>query len=697
MRLRCLHGWLAGSVVYLLAGGAIAQTTLDEVVVSASRAEQRVFDAPGSIDLVDRRQIELSGPQVNVSEALGLVPGINVADRSNYAQDLQVSIRGFGSRAPFGVRGVRLMVDGLPITLPDGQGQTSQFSATSTNRIEVLKGPMASLYGNASGGLIQAFTRDPSDSPELIVKGFYGSDELKRGGIQYSETRSQYGLVFDYGALSSTGFRQYSAAERDHFNVKLVRTSESGKTTLIANSLDQKQSQDPGSLTLSEFQSNPHQAVAANVTNRAGKTFFQNLVGVVDDHNLGAGDRLRTRLYAASRALDNPGNNAFTFIVIDRLQWGTGLEWASRTQLGGAPIDVLLGYEFDRVTDARAKFNNTAGLPSGAIKQDEDNLATSHGLYAQGAWLINDGWTLTAGLRYASVKNEIRDYYLTDVDGSGSKTYSGFIPVVGVTRHVDEWTNWYLNVGGGFETPTLNEVIYIYSGGAGSAQFNPDLNAARSVHIETGVKRKASTAQYSASVFMTRTKDDVTPYYLSTSSSTWQNLDTQRLGVELAYAKELSRQLSLEAGFSVVQGTYREAGSTVGGSYSGSFNSGARLPGIPEDKLRVDLVYRPRGDGLASGGGSKRGSEFGLEFTSVGKIYVNSLNSQRTSRYSLINLRASQSVTYLGGEWTALARINNLTDRVYAASIIGDRSDGRYYEPGAPRNFLVGLTYTAKF
>lgn len=692
MRLKCFGCWLTGSAIALLSSGVVAQTTLDEVVVSASRSEQKAFDAPGSIDLVDRRQIEQSGPQVNISEALGLVPGINVADRSNYAQDLQVSIRGFGSRAPFGVRGVRLMVDGLPITLPDGQGQTSQFSATSTSRIEVLKGPMASLYGNASGGLIQAFTRDPSKEPELELKGFYGSDELRRGGVQYSETRGQYGLVFDYGAFSSTGFRQYSAAERDHFNVKLVRTDESGKTTLIANSLDQKKSEDPGSLTLAQFRVDPYQAVAANVTGKYGKTFQQNLLGVVDDRNMTDGDRLRTRLYVATRTLDNPG---FNFILVDRVQQGTGLEWLSKVQLLGAPLELLVGYEFDRVNDARSQRSNTAGVPTGAIARDEDNLATSHGLYSQGAWLLNEQWTLTAGLRFTSVKNEVKDYYLTDIsgDGSGSRTYSGLVPMIGMTRHLDERTNWYLNVGGGFETPTLNEVIYLENGGVKN-QFNPTLNPAKSLHFETGLKRNLLNTRYSATIFLTNTKDDVVPYRLSTSSATWQNLNTQRRGVEVALATALSRSVTLDASLSVVQGRYKEGGSLQDGT---TFTSGNRLPSIPGDKIRIDLVYRPSGQFVTQNTSAEQRDELGLEFSSVGKIYANSQNSETTSRYSLFNVRASRSMGFLGGKLTALARINNLTDRVYAASIIGDRVNGLYYEPGAPRNFLVGLTYTAKF
>ncbi|MGA1733513.1 MAG: TonB-dependent receptor plug domain-containing protein, partial [Burkholderiaceae bacterium] len=227
--------------------GANSQSMLDEVVVSASRSEQKAFDAHGSIDVVNRQTIERSGPQINLSEALGMTPGIFVANRNNLAQDLQVSIRGYGARAPFGVRGVRLMVDGLPQSLPDGQGQTSQFAATSASRIEVLKGPVASLYGNASGGVLQAFTREPSEDPELLLSGFMGSDNLYRSSFQYSDTRGDYGFVVDYGLLSYDGFREYSEAKRSHLNSKLVLKGEDRKTNFIFNVLDQTKGEDPGS------------------------------------------------------------------------------------------------------------------------------------------------------------------------------------------------------------------------------------------------------------------------------------------------------------------------------------------------------------------------------------------------------------------------------------------------------------------
>ena len=157
---------LAGAAVLAASGvpGAGAQSPepptfeADAVVVTATRIEQKSFDLPASIDAVGKAAIQDQQLRVNISESLGGVPGLVANNRYNYAQDLQISIRGFGARASFGVRGVKLYQDGIPFTMPDGQGQTGSFALDTAKRIEVLRGPFAALYGNASGGVIQLFT-----------------------------------------------------------------------------------------------------------------------------------------------------------------------------------------------------------------------------------------------------------------------------------------------------------------------------------------------------------------------------------------------------------------------------------------------------------------------------------------------------------------------------------------------------------
>lgn len=240
-----------------LAGTAQAQA-LQEVVVSANRQEQQTFDAPAAVQAVGQDVIGVAGPRVNLSESLNRVPGITVLNRQNYAQDLQLSIRGSGSRSPFGIRGARLIVDGIPATMPDGQGQASTISLPSAQRIEVLRGPLAQLYGNSAGGVVQVFTADGPERPELRLSLDAGSDGLRRYGVQAAGQSGPLNYVIDHSDFQTDGWRVNSAAKRQHTNAKLRwDASEQTRVTVIANVFDQPVSGDPLGLTRALFEADP--------------------------------------------------------------------------------------------------------------------------------------------------------------------------------------------------------------------------------------------------------------------------------------------------------------------------------------------------------------------------------------------------------------------------------------------------------
>ena len=242
----------------LTSTGLAGAQTLSEVVVTANREAQQSFDAPAAIQGVGRETIEAAGPQVNLSEAINRIPGITVLNRQNYAQDLQLSIRGSGSRSPFGIRGARLIVDGIPATMPDGQGQASTISLPSAQRIEVLRGPLAQLYGNAAGGVLQVFTADGPARPEVRTSVDAGSDGLRRYGLQAAGQRGAVNYVIDVSDFQTDGWRENSAAERQHLNAKLRwDASEQTRVTLVANVFDQPVSGDPLGLTRAQFEANP--------------------------------------------------------------------------------------------------------------------------------------------------------------------------------------------------------------------------------------------------------------------------------------------------------------------------------------------------------------------------------------------------------------------------------------------------------
>ena len=687
---------ISAALLVCSADNALAQS-LDDVVVSASRTEQRSFDAPGSIQAVDREVIEARGPQVNISEALAEVPGIHVANRNNFSQDLQISIRGFGSRAPFGVRGVRLLIDGIPQTLPDGQGQSSQFALTSAERIEVLKGPISLLYGNAAGGVLQVFTKSAGDRPEFSAAGYMGSDGLYRSSMQYAERKGRYGLVADISALESDGFRTYSRASRQQFNGKLDITGDRSKTTVVANILH-NESEEPGSLTRGEFLANPFQAVAANVANRYGKIFQQGSLGITNQTKLEGDQTFGYRAYWGSRSLDNPlavSTSTTGFSMIDRAFYGVGLSLSQRGELAGIPVISTFGLDADAVTDNRTARQNQAGVAAGQLGRQEKNLARNTDAYFQSQWLISERTTGLLGVRLSSIRLEVRDQFFTDADGDGSgkRDYKGVSPVVGITRHVSPALNVFAQYGRGFETPTLNEVLYTPNGiNTPGNRFYSGIAAARSQQSEIGLKwRPNPLTRLDASVFHAETRDDIVPYFLSTSSSAWQNADTRRYGVEIAGLKILDKQWAIRAALTAMDATYRESLRTVRNSALATVTAGNTMPGVPKTRAFLDASWRSTGWTQKPGG---KFSEAGLEFVATGDMQANSVNSEKASSYELFNARLATHIQNGGHRLSLYARVDNLLDKRYVGSVVADQAFLRFYEPGAPRSWLMGIRYT---
>jgi iron complex outermembrane recepter protein len=670
--------------------------TLDDMVISASRIEQRTFDAPGSIQSVGQEQIQQSGPQINLSESLASIPGINIANRNNYSQDLQVSIRGFGSRAPFGVRGVRLLIDGIPQTLPDGQGQSSQFALTSAGRIEVLKGPISSLYGNAAGGVVQVFTREPGDRPELSLGGYRGSDGLQRSTLQYSEKQGSYGMVVDVSEMASDGFRDYSEAKRSQFNAKLNLDRPDGRTSLIANVV-KNDSQEPGSLTLAELESDRTQAVSANVIHRYGKEFTQAMLGVVSDHAVNTDFKIGWRAYYGLRKLDNPlapDTSSTGFSEIDRRFYGASVSATLQATLLGKPIISTLGLDLDGVKDERTARQNLAGKPAGPLGREEDNLASNTDAFVQTQWFVSERATLMAGLRASRVTLEVDDHYLDDnVDGSGKRRYSGVSPVLGLTLHASDRLNVFAQVGRGFETPTMNEVLYTPNGTrTPSNRFYGEIDAAKSKQAELGLKwRPAISTKLDASVFQAKTDRDIVPYYLSTSSSAWQNAKTARRGAEVSVEHLAAKTVRLRAALTYVDARYDEEIQTVRATTTSLVNvaKGNTMPGVPKTRYFFEAAWRSAGWQTTG----KSFTEVAMEWIGAGSMWANSANTASVAGYGVANLRIGQHWQHGDHRIQFSARVDNLGDKEYVGSVVSDQAFLRFYEPGAPRNWLVGLSY----
>jgi len=690
---------------------AFAQTAeLDPVVVTAERTRQTTFDAPAAITAITREVIDDGGFQVNLSEALNRVPGISVLNRQNYAQDLQLSIRGFGSRSTFGIRGVRLIVDGIPASMPDGQGQASTIALGSAQRIEVLRGPLAQLYGNAAGGVVQVFSGTDATVPTVEAMLAAGPWEQNKVGLKFGHNGERDSVVVDAMRYATNGWRDHSQAERTQFNAKWEHVIDAASTiSVVANSFDQPLSKDPAGLTRAQFEADPRQVAAIVKAQDASKVVNQQQIGSVYERRLTEATTLTARAYVGYRNLYNklsvpptaPAQASITgsggTIDFARSYMGLGVQLAHQVRLDGDRVARFTGgLEHDRSKEDRQGYINDAGV-QGALKRDELNTVRSTDVYAQAAYDLLPTLTATAGVRSSKVKFASDDRFIipavppstaTNPDDSGGRDYSATNPVLGLTFRASPTLHLYANAGRGFETPTFTELSYRPGGLTG---LNTDLKASKSRHAEIGAKWKiASGHRLDVAVFDISTRDEIVTDTNTGGRSTFKNAGrTSRRGGELMYTGQFAESLRGTLSLTALKARFDDPFVSGSGATAVNIPAGNRLPGTPDRSAFAELVWAPK----AAWGGFNAAAEV----IHTGKLYVNDANTDAASAVTLLNLRAGFSQKF--GAWTLkqLLRVDNVNDKIYAGSVIVNDANSRFFEPALPRNWMVAFTARYEF
>ncbi|WP_439686485.1 TonB-dependent receptor YncD [Cupriavidus oxalaticus] len=669
--------------------------TLPDIVVTATRSEQRRFDAPAAVDSVPVDPLRSATPLVNLSEVLAGVPGVAVRDRQNYSQDLQLAVRGFGTRSTFGVRGVRLYVDGIPATMPDGQGQASTADLANAGRVEVLRGPFAQMYGNASGGVVQVFTPDPpTDGFTARASTGFGSDGQWQAGVALAGGNERLGGSLDAWTYQTDGYRDHSAARRYQLNARVVAQPASG-TRVIGqfNYFNQPLAQDPLGLTRAQADANPRQAVPAATQFDTGKNVEQAQAGVVVEHQLTDIDSLSGRLYGGTRNLYQrlgfsgaAPTSAGGIVDLDRSYGGGALSWSRRTTANGLPLLWTAGVEANGMRDGRNGYVNQDGS-QGALRRDETNTATDLGAFAQVDWTFHPAWQVVGGVRASRVRLGIDDQFITAAspDDSGTATYSNVSPVLGLVWHALDTLNVYANLGRGFETPTLTEVAY----GPGGVGSNLGLRASTSRQGEIGIKWQADGQRLEAGLFDADSHDEVVPQSNNAGRTVYQNVNgVRRRGFELGWRGGFLGQVGtpaqgggsrIEAGLAY---TWLDAyfGDAFVNAQGQTVAAGNRLPGTARHSLSAELAWRP----LAP-------LTLGAEMRVDSRVYADDLNTQAAPGYAIFNLRAGYEFRFGPTRVYLFGRIDNVTDRRYIGSVIVNEANGRYFEPAPGRRFFIGL------
>ena len=678
---------------------AAQSTTAPSIVVTATRSERNSFDLPVSIDRIGADVIRDGRPMINLSESLPQVPGVVVLNRQNYAQDLQISSRGFGARTQFGVRGIRLYADGIPATSPDGQGQTSNFDLGSAERIEVMRGPFSTLYGNAAGGVIQIFTESGPPQPTLtpsLSAGSYGTRDI---GLKYGGQSGALNYIGGASRFDTDGYRDHSSAERDLVNAKL-KYDLSGDTrmSLLLNSVHQP-AQDPAGLSRTQYQQNPRQVDPSVLQFDTRKTVTQNQLGTTLEHRISATDSLRFAAYGGNRQVEQflavplasqgAPTSSGGVVNLDRGYYGTDLRWSHGTAISGRPFAFTTGVAYDNQSEHRQGFINNNGS-IGALKRDEDDTVWSADLYAQAEWKFASSWDLNAGVRHSNVDFDSRDHFIAagNPDDSGRVSYSNTSPAAGVVYEVSPAFNLYGNVGKGFETPTFAELAYRSDGTTG---LNFALQPSTSVNTELGAKAFLPGGQrLTVAVFHIDTKNEIVVDTATGGRNTFKNASrTTRRGAELSWSARLGDALDLLAALGFLDARYRDAFTTTPGPGQPSINvpAGNYLPGVPRRTFYGEARWSPVGPGFNTA----------LEVRYGDRIYASDANAEWADPYTVVNWRMVFEQRASNWRISEFLRVDNLFDKTYIGSVIVGDSNRRYFEPAPGRNYMAGISASLPF
>ncbi|HBW9470260.1 TPA: TonB-dependent receptor [Klebsiella pneumoniae] len=693
------HAALPALLLPLIAAAQAADE--QTMVVTAAPTTVSELDTPAAVSVVNGDEMRQAAPRVNLSESLGAVPGLQVQNRQNYAQDLQLSIRGFGSRSTYGVRGLRIYVDGIPATMPDGQGQTSNIDIGSVDTIEVLRGPFSALYGNSSGGVINVTSQTGTQPPTVEASSYYGSFGTWHYGMKATGAVGDGSHAGDVDYTVSTnrftthGYRDHSGARKNLANARLgVRINDVSKLTLLLNSVDIK-ANDAGGLTADEWRDNPRQSPHGDQYNTRKNT-RQTQAGLRYERQLSAQDDLSVMMYAGERettqfqsiprAPQLKPSHAGGVIDLTRHYQGIDTRLTHRGELL-VPVMLTAGLDYENMSERRKGYENFVmvnGAPQygeqGALRRNERNLMWNVDPYLQTQWQLTDKLSLDAGVRYSSVWFDSNDYYITPGNGddSGDASYHKWLPAGSLKYALTDAWNVYLSAGRGFETPTINELSYRSDNQSG---LNFGLKPSTNDTVEIGSKTRIGNGLFTAALFQTNTDNEIVVDSSSGGRTSYKNAGkTRRQGMELGLDQQFGESWRLKAAWTWLDATYRT------NVCDDASCNGNRIPGIARNMGYASFGYQP-----------EQGWYAGSDIRYMSDIMANDENTAKAPSWTVVGLTTGYKWSYGRMDMDLFGRIDNLFDREYVGSVIVNESNGRYYEPAPGRNYGIGLNLAWRF
>lgn len=664
---------------------------LGEVTVQGVPYGAEAVALPSTIHVLDREDLTQGQRQVNLSESLNQVPGVVVNNRQDYAQDMQLSIRGFGADSPFGVQDVVVTLDGVWLTMPDGQGQVQAIDLPMTGGMKVIKGPFAALYGNAAGGVLEAWTRDAPERPTASLGTWVGGWGTHQTTASVGATVGQVGAQAGLSDFSTDGWRQHSSATRKQFDGVLNWGAGDDRWSLVANALSQD-ALDPGGLTAKELAADPSGVDPNMLKYDTRKTVSNRFAGLSWQHRFDAADSMQWSVDAGTRnivqflPMSGDGTLAFNrnsaggvVALNDYFSGGHGV-YTRRDQLAGRPVTLAAGVDYGREYEHRLGYANELGV-QGWLRNDQYNVVDNLAEFVQAHWDLTPRLAVSGGVRHDGVtfgSTNAADA-LFSPGSSTSVSYGSTDPVVGVLWKFDAANSAYLDWGHGFVTPTFYQLAYRPDGQPG---VNFGLKPMHLTSTELGLRHVADGVRVDASLFSIETDDQIVVAASNSGRTSYMNAGTtKRWGVDLAVAADLPQHLSTKLDLGLVNVNFH------GGPYDGH-----TMPGAPREQLYAELSWKPPMHSPAL-----QGFYTTVSMLARSQVWVDSQNSASAGGWAALNWAAG--IEQSSGPWRfdEFLRIDNLLDRSYVGAVVIADANGRYYEAAPGRDATVGVQLRREF
>ncbi|MCH7314737.1 TonB-dependent receptor [Acinetobacter sp. ANC 3882] len=691
---------LSNSLVWAAAPDAEQAVQLPAIRVEATRTDTTYMQTPASIFRVDMPKNDQSA-QVNLTEVVKGIPSVQLRNRENYAQDLQLSMRGFGARSTFGVRGIRLYTDGIPATMPDGQGQTSNIDLNSLSHLEVLTGPFSSLYGNSSGGAILATTREGQGKDSIEMSYVGGSHNKNRAGLVLqggAKNQNEPSYIISSSYFDTDGYRDHSSAEKVLNNAKLTWNLDDGSKINWVTNYVKIHADDPQGLNRAQWQQNPRQVNDAKNLYNVRKDIEQTQTGVTwskpinDQHELYAmaylGNRQVTQYQSIPQSAQANPNHAGGVIDFERNYYGADFRWTGKELLPNTTFSA--GVAVDSMDEDRKgyeNFNLQNGQPfygvKGNLRRDEDNSLWNVDPYLQASWQFLPTWRLDTGVRYSNVHYKSKDRYLSNGNDSDKTDYNKVLPSAALSWQIAPELLAYASYAKGFETPTFTEMAY--QADPQKSGFNFALKPSTSDNYEVGLKSQNPFGDFTFAIFQSETKDDIVSAGTSNGRATFRNADkTLRQGAEFAWNKKLWKDLEISTSYGYLDAKFDAAIPAVGAVKA--VEKGNAIPGIAKNQAFIGLAWKP-----------DQGFYAGLDTQYMDKVYVDDINSDAAESYTIASAYTGYAWKYADWGINGFARVDNLFDKNYAGSVIVNDSNSRFFEPADGRNWSAGIKVSKQF